>query len=89
MLKIIRSNQFKRDIKTVAKRGKDLEKIKKVMLLLQEGKSLPSRYKDHPLKGNWCNFRDVHIEPDWVLIYKINDNEIRFERTWNHSDLFR
>ncbi|WP_332060847.1 type II toxin-antitoxin system YafQ family toxin [Bartonella sp. CB74] len=46
-------------------------------------------FKDHPLKGNWCNFRDVHIEPDWILIYKISDDEIRFERTGNHSDLFK
>ncbi|WP_413154841.1 type II toxin-antitoxin system YafQ family toxin [Bartonella sp. cb54] len=46
-------------------------------------------FKNHPLKGNWCNFRDVHIEPDWILIYKISDTEIRFERTRNHSGLFR
>ncbi|EJF88029.1 type II toxin-antitoxin system mRNA interferase toxin, RelE/StbE family [Bartonella melophagi] len=89
MFQIVRSNQFKRDIKMAIKRGKDLEKIKRVMLLLQKGKPLPLHYKDHPLKANWHGFRDVHIEPDWLLIYKISDNQLRFERTGTHSDLFK
>jgi len=45
-------------------------------------------YLDHPLKGNWRGFRDAHIEPDWVLIYKIDGNIVRFERTGRHTDLF-
>jgi len=55
--------------------------------LLESG-NLPAVYLDHPLKGNWRGFRDAHIEPDWVLIYKIDGNIVRFERTGRHTDLF-
>jgi mRNA interferase YafQ len=48
----------------------------------------PARFKDHPLKGEWKSFRDAHIEPDWVLIYKVTDEGLRFERTGTHADLF-
>lgn len=82
------SNQFKRDLKTAQKRGKDMEKIKAVIRLLVEEQPLPPEYKDHPLKGGWRSFRDAHIEPDWVLIYKIAGEEVRFERTGRHTDLF-
>ncbi|WP_019223229.1 type II toxin-antitoxin system mRNA interferase toxin, RelE/StbE family [Bartonella rattaustraliani] len=88
MFQVIRSNQFKRDLKMVAKRGKDLGTIKKVMLLLEQRKPLPLRYKDHSLKANWQGFKNIHIEPDWLLIYKITSNQLRFERTGTHSDLF-
>ncbi len=82
------SGQFKRDLKTVQKRGKDMEKIKELMRLLLEGKPLEAKYQDHPLKGQWRSFRDAHIEPDWLLLYKINGDEVRFERTGRHTDLF-
>lgn len=82
------SGQFKRDVKQVQKRGKDIEKLKTLLCLLIDGKPLPSTYLDHPLKGQWRTFRDAHIEPDWVLIYKITGDIIRFERTGRHSDLF-
>jgi mRNA interferase YafQ len=70
------------------KRGKDIAKLKDLLVLLIEGKSLPSNYLDHPLKGGWRGFRDAHIEPDWLLIYKISGEMVRFERTGRHSDLF-
>ncbi len=82
------SGQFKRDLKAVRKRGKDMAKIKELMCLLIDKKPLPMHYKDHPLKGQWSSFRDAHIEPDWLLIYKVNSNEVRFERTGRHIDLF-
>jgi mRNA interferase YafQ len=82
------SGQFKRDLKAAQKRGKDMEKIKEPMCLLIEGKPLPPQYKDHPLKGNWSSFRDAHIEPDWLLVYKIDGDDVRFERTGRHADLF-
>ncbi|NKC16381.1 MAG: type II toxin-antitoxin system mRNA interferase toxin, RelE/StbE family [Gammaproteobacteria bacterium] len=81
------TGQFKRDLKAAKKRGKDMEKIKKLMLLLLEGQSLPLEYRDHPLKGRWHNFQDAHIEPDWLLIYKIAGDEVYFERTGRHVDL--
>jgi mRNA interferase YafQ len=82
------SGQFKRDVKQAQKRGKDMEKLKTLLSLLIEGGALPATYLDHPLKGDWHGFRDAHIEPDWLLIYKIADDSIRFERTGRHSDLF-
>ncbi len=82
------SGQFKRDLKAAKKRGKDMRKIKHLMELLIEGQPLPAGYLDHPLKGPWKNFRDAHIEPDWILIYKIDGNTVRFERTGRHADLF-
>lgn len=82
------SGQFKRDVKLAQKRGKDMDKLKVLMVLLIEEKPLPSVYLDHPLKGDWLGFRDAHVEPDWVLIYKISDDVVRFERTGRHQDLF-
>lgn len=80
--------QFKKDLKRIKKQGKKIEKLKIVLRLLITGEQLPFKYKDHSLKGGWIGFRDLHIEPDWLLIYKIQDNKIRFERTGSHSDLF-
>ncbi|WP_341646712.1 type II toxin-antitoxin system YafQ family toxin [Thauera sp. SDU_THAU2] len=82
------SGQFKRDVKQAQKRGKDMDKLKTLLALLIEGKPLPAPYADHPLKGDWRSFRDAHIEPDWLLIYKIEGEVVRFERTGRHSDLF-
>ena len=84
----IYSGQFKRDLKVIQKRGKNMNKIKTVMRLLIEEQFLPASYKDHPLKGPWSSFRETHIESDWLLIYKIVGDNIRFERTGRHSDLF-
>ncbi len=82
------SRQFKRDLKAAKGRGKDMEKIELLMRLLIDEKPLPPGYEDHPLKGPWHSFRDAHIEPDWLLIYKIDGDMVRFERTGRHSDLF-
>ncbi len=84
----IRHAQFRKDVKLAQRRGKDMAKLRDVILLLLAGEPLPPRYKDHPLKGEWQNFRDCHIEPDWVLIYKIEDNNVHLVRTGTHSDLF-
>jgi mRNA interferase YafQ len=82
------SGQFKRDIKAAGKRGKDMRKLKVLMALLVAGKPLPAAFQDHPLKGRWRTFRDVYIESDWLLIYKITGGAVRFERTGRHGDLF-
>ena len=65
-----------------------MEKLKALMNLLIEGLPLPAAYRDHPLQGQWRAFRDAHIEPDWILIYKLEAEKIRFERTGRHADLF-
>jgi len=58
------------------------------MKLLIEGNDLPVKFLDHPLKGNRKGCRDLHIQPDWILIYRLIGNLVRFERTGSHSDLF-
>ena len=84
------SNRFKKDVKLAVKRGKDLEKLSAVVELLCEGKPLPKQYKDHPLAGDYSGFRDCHIEPDWVMIYRIENSQLQLvlARTGTHADLF-
>lgn len=88
MREIVRSTQFNRDVKLAKKRGKDMAKLRDLILLLAEGKPLSSSYKDHPLSGDWKHFRDSHIEPDWLLLYRVNGNELYLVRTGTHADLF-
>ena len=95
MREISRSTRFKRDYKLMKKRGKDMDKINSVILMLANDEELPPALCDHSLSGNWSGFRDCHIEPDWVLIYQKIDNqllaleELRLEATGTHSDLFK
>jgi mRNA interferase YafQ len=80
--------QFRRDVKLAQKRGKDMAKLRDIILLLVDGGILPARYRDHPLGGDWKHFRDCHIEPDWLPIYKIDGEDLHLVRTGTHSDLF-
>jgi mRNA interferase YafQ len=82
------SGQFRRDVKLAKRRGKDMAKLRHVLRLLVDGKALPVRLRDHPLRGEWRGWRDLHIEPDWLLIYKVDATTVRFERTGTHADLF-
>ena len=88
MRDIIRTIQFKRDVKRAEKRGKDMAKLRDLILLLAGETPLPVRYRDHPLSGEWKHHRDCHIEPDWLLLYKIDDYELYLVRTGSHVDLF-
>ncbi len=88
MLSPVRSTQFKRDVKRAEKRGWDMAKLRTLLTLLMEQKPLPSSYREHALKGNWNGYRDAHIEPDWLLIYRIVGDELRLARTGTHADLF-
>lgn len=84
------TNKIQRNIKLMKKRGKDLEKLKTVLNLLQRGIELPAKYKDHALTGNYIGCRECHIEPDWLLVYEIINEEliILLLTTGSHSDLF-
>ena len=82
------SGRFKRDFRLAEKRGKDLVKLERLMTLLGTGAPLPAAYGDHPLRGEWKGFRDAHIEPDGILIYRLDIDIVHFERTGTHSDLF-
>ena len=82
------TGQFKRDVKRQEKRGKGMAKLRAVIEILVRGEPLPREFGDHPLKGEWKTSRDLHIEPDWVLIYTPDAEAVRFERTGTHADLF-
>ena len=89
MLAPVRSTQFKRDVKRAGARGKNLGKLREVLVLLIQGVTLPTLYRDHSLRGTWKGHREAHIEPDWLLIYRIEGDELHVVRTGSHADLFR
>jgi mRNA interferase YafQ len=88
MLALVWTSAFKRDVKRAEKRGKDIERLRALLRILVQGEALPDRYRDHPLQGNWVGWRDAHIEPDWLLIYRVEGNDLRLGRTGTHADLF-
>jgi mRNA interferase YafQ len=85
---VVRSTAFKKDVKRAEKRGKDMRKLRAVILLLLDDKPLEPRHRDHPLKGDWVGYSDLHVEPDWVLLYRVTEAELMLARTGTHSDLF-
>lgn len=89
MLEITYSSQFKKDFKKIRKLSfSDLKIIFEVISTLEQEGSLDAKYKDHELIGNWSNFRECHIKPDLLLIYKKNVTELQLARIGTHSDLF-
>ncbi len=84
----VQSGQFRRDVKRAQKRGKDTSKLREILILLLACDPLPERYRDHPLKGEWKGYRDAHIEPDWLLLYRVVGNDLYLIRTGTHVDLF-
>lgn len=90
MLNVRYSTKFKKDFKLAQKRGLPLQELKTVIEKLAAGEILEQKYRDHALTGNYAMFRECHIRPDWLLIYRINDGELELlaHRTGTHSDLF-
>lgn len=90
MYTIVESTRFRRDVKLCRKRGKDMEKFKAIHTLLVHGKAPPAKYRNHALIGNWKGNRECHIEPDWLLIYRVLEEEkiLEYVRMGNHADLF-
>lgn len=90
MLELRQTSNFKKDLRRMIKRGANMELLDEVIKILLRRKTLPEKYHDHPLTGNWHGYRDCHIEPDWVLIYRIDDDALILlaTRTGTHSDLF-
>ena len=89
MLTPVYTRQFERDLKRLKKRRKNTEKLKIILCSLIEEEELDPLHRDHKLIGNWLGRRECHVESDWLLIYKIEDDRIIFERTGSHTDLFR
>ena len=83
------TKRFESDLKCMIKRGNKPEKIKAVIRDLIDGKTLDQKHRDHMLIGNFKDRRECHVTPDWLLIYRIDNRDIIFERTGTHADLFR
>lgn len=88
MRKIIRTRQFDRDAKLAKRRGKDLGKLWIIVDMLCSEQPLPTRCRPHKLSGNLGVYWECHIEPDWLLIYELDDDELLLFRTGTHADLF-
>lgn len=84
------TTQFKKDFKLAMKRSMKIELLEEVIAMLAIGETLPDKHKDHALTGNWVGHRECHILPDWLLIYRIEDEVLvlTLARTGTHSDLF-
>ena len=87
-LQPIYTSRFQKDVELAKRRGKNMDKLKAVLLSLINQEPLGARYNDHKLSGDYGGRRECHIEPDWLLIYKPAETSIIFERTGSHSDLF-
>jgi mRNA interferase YafQ len=87
-LQIRPTSAFERDVRRALKRGKDLDKLDAVVSTLQAGRPLAARCRAHPLRGSWAGHWDCHVEPDWVLLYKVTAEALVLVRTGTHADLF-
>ena len=90
MYQIFFTNKMKRDVKRMKNRGKDISKLISVLSVLASGNRLPDRNRDHPLIGNRSGFRECHIESDWVLVYRIQNDVLILTaiETGTHADIF-
>lgn len=88
MLNLSTTAQFKKDYRRCVKRGYNMALLSAVVDTLLIPASLPAANRDHPLGGNWANHQECHIQPDWLLIYRVLGNDLMLYRTGTHSDLF-
>jgi len=87
-LELLTTTAFERDLRRVRKQGKDLDKLETIVNLLQEQAPLPARRRPHLLRGNWAGHWDCHVEPDWLLLYRVTGKELILVRTGSHAELF-
>ena len=87
---IVWTTQFKKDYKLALKRHLEIERLDDIIRCLSRGETLPEKNKDHALTGTWVGHRECHILPDWLLVYRVEDDVLvlTFARTGTHSDLF-
>ncbi len=89
MREIVQTSQFKQDLKRVKHSGRySIDDLLQVVEFLKNCESLPEKYKEHNLHGNWRHYKECHIKPDWLLIYKLSDEKLVLARTGSHSELF-
>lgn len=89
-LRVAWTSRFKKDYKLAVKRGLNIELLDNIIRMLAAGQSLPEEYNDHQLIGNFKEYRECHIQPNWLLIYRVEKNilTLTLQRTGTHSDLF-
>lgn len=90
MLDVVLSNRFRKDLKLASKRGYNLNLLDEIVDKLARREPLPDKNRDHGLTGDYIGFRECHIQPDWLLVYRIDEDELFLflSRTGTHSDLF-
>ncbi len=88
MLELHRTKRFEKDYVLMKKRGYNMKRLQEIVIQLQIPETLPRKNKDHNLSGNLDGFRECHIQPDWLLMYKQTETDLYLMRTGTHSDLF-
>lgn len=88
MLNPVYTTAFKKDVKLIKTRHLDSALLKSVMTDIIEQRPLAAKLRNHKLMGNWKDHWECHVAPDWLLIYKLVGEDVIFERTGSHSDLF-
>ena len=91
MYKVYSTNTFKKDIIKAKKSGLKINELNSVIKSIANNEILDTKYKDHALKGNWIGYRECHIRPDWILVYRIVNEKLLLvlQRTGTHSELFK
>ena len=87
-LSLLTTTAFERDLRRIKKQGKDLDKLEVIVNLLQAQEPLPRRCHPHALRGNWVGHRDCHVEPDWILLYRVTADALILVRAGSHTELF-
>ena len=87
-LELRTTTAFESDLRRVNKQGKDLDKLETIVNTLQDREKLPARCRPHPLRGIWAGHWDCHVEPDWLLLYRVTNEALILVRTGSHADLF-
>lgn len=88
MLEVVQNAQYRRDLRRCVKRGCNLDLLTAAVNTLRIPAALPVQNRDHSLTGNWAGYKECHLAPDWLLVYKVVGNELRLARTGTHADLF-
>lgn len=88
MLDVRYSTKFKKDFKSCVKRRYKMTLLQQIIDILRVSDTLPSKYSNHNLTGNYAGYQECHIEPNWLLIYRRDENELLLHRTGTHADLF-
>lgn len=89
MLEVVRTKAFRKDLKRAQKRGLEMSMLLDVVDILRTSEPLDPTYKAHPLKGAWIPMWELHLAPDWLLVYQITEDTLYLMRTGTHADLFK